>query len=131
MLRHVSATLPGIGGSRPGYDPSLVSSSPVWDQLVRLADAAKWITVAVGTTIAGRRPHRSVSARLRIRLLLMMNNVEALIGIWMQNTRLQNPYARASSPEKDLQLRAPLPDNERVDQELFYSAMEFHLEAVR
>jgi hypothetical protein len=48
-------------------------------------------TVAVGTTIAGRPPHRSVRARLRIRLLPRMNGVEALIGIRMQNTRLRNP----------------------------------------
>ena len=48
-------------------------------------------TLAVGTTIAGRPPHRSVRARLRIRLLPRMNGVEALIGIRMQNTRLRNP----------------------------------------
>ena len=47
--------------------------------------------VAVGTTIAGRPPHRSVRARLRIRLLPRMNGVEAFIGIRMQNTRLWNP----------------------------------------
>ena len=33
-------------------------------------------TLAVGTTIAGRPPHRSVRARLRIRLLPRMNGVE-------------------------------------------------------
>src|SRR5689334_9132343 len=49
------------------------------------------LAVAVGTTIAGRPPHRSVRARLRIRLLPRMNSVEALIGIRMQNTRLRNP----------------------------------------
>ena len=48
-------------------------------------------TVAVGTTIASRPPHRSVRARLRIRLLLRMYGVEALIGIRMQNTGLRNP----------------------------------------
>jgi Putative transposase len=47
--------------------------------------------VAVGTTIAGRPPHRSVRARLRIRLLPRMNGVEALIGIRMQNTGCRNP----------------------------------------
>lgn len=51
----------------------------------------KWITVAVGTTIAGRPPHRSVRARLRIRLLPRMNGVEAFIGIGVQNARGRNP----------------------------------------
>jgi hypothetical protein len=50
-----------------------------------------WITVAVGTTIAGRPPHRSVRARLRIRLLPRMNGVEALVRIRMQNTWVRNP----------------------------------------
>src|SRR5437016_2507397 len=54
-------------------------------------EARFWITVAVGTTIADRPPHRSVRARLRIRLLPRMNGVEALIGIGMQDTRVRNP----------------------------------------
>ena len=49
------------------------------------------ITVAVGTTITDRPPHRSVHARLRIRLLPRMNGVEALVGIRMQNTWVRNP----------------------------------------
>src|ERR1700750_2427888 len=49
------------------------------------------ITVAVGTTIADRPPHRSVRARLRIRLLRRMSGVEACIGIGMQDARLWNP----------------------------------------
>ena len=49
------------------------------------------ITVAVGTTIADRPPHRSVRARLRIRLLPRMNGVEALVRIRMQNMRVRNP----------------------------------------
>jgi hypothetical protein len=48
-------------------------------------------TLAVGTTITGRPPHRSVRARLRIRLLPRMNGVKALVGIGMQNTGLRNP----------------------------------------
>src|SRR6266700_788071 len=47
--------------------------------------------VAVGTTITDRPPHRSVRARLRIRLLPRMNGVEALVGIRMQNTWVRNP----------------------------------------
>jgi hypothetical protein len=43
-------------------------------------------THAIGTTIAGRPPHRSVRAHLRIRLLPRMNGVEALIGIGVQNS---------------------------------------------
>ena len=46
---------------------------------------AKWIVVAVGTTIADRPPHRSVRARSRVRLLLRMNGVEAVIGMGMQD----------------------------------------------
>src|SRR6266567_9092917 len=46
--------------------------------------------VAVGTTITDRPPHRSVHARLRIRLLPRMNGVEALVGIRMQNTWVRN-----------------------------------------
>jgi hypothetical protein len=50
-----------------------------------------WITVAVGTTIADRPPHRSVQARLRIRLLPGMSSGEASIRIGMQNAGLRNP----------------------------------------
>ena len=49
------------------------------------------IAVALGTTISDRPPHRSVHARLRIRLLPRMNGVEALVGIRMQNTWVRNP----------------------------------------
>jgi hypothetical protein len=47
--------------------------------------------VAVGTTIADRPPHRSVQARLRIRLLLWMSGGEAGIRIRVQNAGLGNP----------------------------------------
>jgi hypothetical protein len=47
--------------------------------------------VAVGTTIANRPPHRSVQARLRIRLLSWMSSGEASIRIGMQNAGLRNP----------------------------------------
>src|ERR1035437_6952885 len=49
------------------------------------------INVAVGTTIADRPPHRSVQARLRIRLLLWMGGGEACVRIRMQNAGLRNP----------------------------------------
>jgi hypothetical protein len=52
------------------------------------------ITVAVGTTIADRPPHRSVQARLRIRLLSWMSGGKAGIRIRMQNTGLRNPPAQ-------------------------------------
>src|SRR5271157_2106100 len=52
---------------------------------------AAWMVVAVGTTIAGRPPHRSVQARLRIRLLPWMGSGEACIRVGMQNARLRNP----------------------------------------
>src|SRR6266704_428887 len=48
-------------------------------------------TVAVGTTIADRPPHRSVQARLRIRLLLWMSGGKAGVRIRMQNAGLRNP----------------------------------------
>src|SRR6202047_3827575 len=56
----------------------------------------KWIQsvglfVAVGTTITDRPPHRSVRARLRIRLLRRMSGVEACIGIGVQNAGWRNP----------------------------------------
>src|SRR6266849_1755409 len=47
--------------------------------------------VAVGTTITGRPPHRSVQARLRIRLLPWMASGKACIGVGMQNAGLRNP----------------------------------------
>src|SRR5882762_8590294 len=49
------------------------------------------IAVAVGTTIADRPPHRSVQARLRIRLLPWMISGKARIRIGMQNAGLRNP----------------------------------------
>src|SRR6266849_9480970 len=53
---------------------------------------ATWkAAVAVGTTITDRPPHRSVQARLRIRLLSWMSGGEAGIRIGMQNTGLRNP----------------------------------------
>jgi hypothetical protein len=48
-------------------------------------------TVAVGTTIADRPPHRSVQARLRTRLLPRMSGGEAGVGIGVQNAGLGNP----------------------------------------
>src|SRR3977135_3855980 len=54
----------------------------------------EWITVAVGTTIADRPPHRSVRARLRTRLLPWMNGGETNIRIGMQNARVGNPPTR-------------------------------------
>ena len=52
-------------------------------------------SVAVGTTITDRPPHRSVRARLRIRLLRRMSGVEACIGIGVQNAGWRNPPVRA------------------------------------
>jgi hypothetical protein len=48
-------------------------------------------TVAVGTIITDRPPHRSVRARLRIRLLRGMGSGEACIRIGMQYTGYGNP----------------------------------------
>src|SRR5260370_41094599 len=49
------------------------------------------VVVAVGTTIADRPPHRSVRARLRIRLLRRMSGVEASIRIGVQYVGWRNP----------------------------------------
>jgi hypothetical protein len=49
------------------------------------------MSVAVGTTITDRPPHRSVQARLRIRLLPWMTGGEACIRVGMQNAGLRNP----------------------------------------
>src|SRR5712664_544393 len=49
------------------------------------------LSVAVGTIITDRPPHRSVRARLRIRLLRRMSGVEACIGIGVQNAGRRNP----------------------------------------
>src|SRR5215471_3315066 len=49
------------------------------------------IVVAVGTTIAGHPPHRSVQARLRVRLLSRMSGGKAGIRIRMQNAGWWNP----------------------------------------
>src|SRR5947207_15036879 len=51
------------------------------------------MTVAVGTLITKRPPHRSVHARLRIRLLPRMHNGKASHGIGMQNVGWPNPTA--------------------------------------
>src|SRR5580658_1022827 len=64
---------------------------PPQEALVRQRDSASRITVAVGTTIADRPPHRSVQARLRIRLLRRMSGVEACIRIGVQNAGWRNP----------------------------------------
>src|SRR5436853_1821616 len=63
----------------------------------------KWVIVAVGTTITDRPPHRSVRARLRIRLLLRMTGVEASIRIGMQDSGLRNPAGQ--------ERRKPIPAN--------------------
>src|SRR5690349_7438669 len=52
------------------------------------------ITVAVGTTIADHPPHRSVRARLRIRLLPGMRNGEASHRLRTQNMGSWNPSAQ-------------------------------------
>src|SRR2546429_4915640 len=66
-------------------------ASPVNTSVFGTNQMDKPITVAVGTTIADRPPHRSVLARLRIRLLRRMSGVEACIRIGMQNPGWWNP----------------------------------------
>jgi len=47
--------------------------------------------VAAGTTIAVRLPHRTVRARLCIRLQPRMSSGEAFHRIWMQDTGYRSP----------------------------------------
>src|SRR5229473_5774534 len=77
-------------GNRRAYRPGRRSLSfPCWKTSMTAPCLA--ITVAVGTTIADRPPHRSVQARLRIRLLSWMSGGKAGIRIRMQNAGLRNP----------------------------------------
>jgi hypothetical protein len=71
--------------------PLLPTCRLTFTDLANFFEARYWPAVAVGTTIADRPPHRSVRARLRIRLLPRMNGVEALVRIRMQNMRVRNP----------------------------------------
>ena len=48
--------------------------------------------VAVGTTITDRPPHRTVRARLRIRLPPRMSSVKALHRVRMESARDRNPF---------------------------------------
>ena len=70
----VGETVALFGGRRFKLDPVAISDgrSLPRQQYDRSADAP--IAVAVGTTIADRPPHRSVRARLRIRLLPRMSS---------------------------------------------------------
>src|ERR1035437_191021 len=58
--------------------------------LVGNVACSRRIPVAVGTTIADRPPHRTVRARLRIRLPPWMSGVEALCGIRVQDAGYRN-----------------------------------------
>jgi hypothetical protein len=55
------------------------------------AELRESLAVAVGTIIAGRPPHRSVRALLRIRLPPRMTGVKALHRIRMENASDGNP----------------------------------------
>jgi hypothetical protein len=77
----------GDGGTRT---PAHVLARTTVQQ-IQLVLYRHQITVAVGTTITGRPPHRSVQARLRIRLLPWMGSGEACIRVGMQNAGLRNP----------------------------------------
>src|SRR6202042_2150521 len=52
---------------------------------------------AVGTTITDRPPHRTVRARLRIRLPPWMGGEEAFVRIRMQNAGCWNPVLKDRS----------------------------------
>jgi hypothetical protein len=68
--------------------------TPLFSRTYRKCDfsgTCRRITVAVGTIITDRPPHRAVRARLRIRLLRRMSGVEAGIRIGVQNAGWRNP----------------------------------------
>src|SRR5438105_2448142 len=88
LIGRKSTSLPGASFGRSGTQIALRPCQFAFRLQNRSAGVP---SVAVGTAIAGRPPHRSVRARLRIRLLPRMNGVEALIGIGMQDTRVRNP----------------------------------------
>jgi hypothetical protein len=88
----------GYGTSIDENKPMRVSSSDSPRSLEFRVDGGQsghytgfGVTVAVGTVIADRPPHRSVRARLRIRLLRRMSGVEASIRIGMQDAGRWNP----------------------------------------
>src|SRR5262249_39557879 len=56
--------------------PAAPSAAPNRQHRVTFLEPIFWIVVAVGTTITGRPPRRSVRARLRIRLLPWRNGGE-------------------------------------------------------
>jgi len=64
------------------FMPNAIGRQPKLDSSTNFNLA---VAVAVGTVIADRPPHRSVHARLRIRLLRRMGGVEASIGVGMQD----------------------------------------------
>ena len=78
---------PSFGEGSPGHSttswPCVRRSRIRWEMIP--TDSCLPIAVAVGTVIADRPPHRSVRARLRIRLLRRMGGVEASIGVGMQD----------------------------------------------
>src|SRR5260370_15340828 len=111
-LSTINSSIPkknaGVAGSKRNYwqrwrEQNPIVCSTTWskrglsfevvgDTEVGRATEASGITVAVGTTIADRSPpHRSVRARLRIRLLRRMSGVEASIRIGVQNAGRRNP----------------------------------------
>jgi hypothetical protein len=69
--------------------------------LHRLGDGFRVLVIifvdAVGTVITDRPPHRSVRARLRIRLPPWMSGGEALLGIGMEDAGFWNPAIKQRS----------------------------------
>jgi hypothetical protein len=76
-----------------GPDRNLRSTGRVGASNSDLAETSAKPVVAVGTIITDRPPHRSVRARLRIRLLPRMQSGEASHRIRMQNAGSRNPTA--------------------------------------
>jgi hypothetical protein len=91
QLRQVGVIRSALMTRRKAAKQRAEGAPDAWAEVSSLVRPRKSPRVAVGTTIADRPPHRSVQARLRIRLLPWMSGGETGIRIRMQNSGLGNP----------------------------------------
>src|ERR1017187_4093686 len=121
IVPHALVSEDGVHGRNPSAPCMWAAPGP--DQCTSGASSARRspdsdfgsnITVAVGTTIADRPPHRSVRARLRTRLLPWMSGGEANMRIGMQNTRLGNPPVQDGEQTPPSHLGALTATNENI-----------------
>ena len=87
-------------------------------------DSCLPIAVAVGTVIADRPPHRSVRARLRIRLLRRMSGVKACVRIRVQDTGWRNPPIQDGSNAVPPDLSALTAANQNISPQTIDATFE-------